>query len=168
MANGIDSCNGMRFRIRWKIDILFNTASSHWREHQSFTLCEISYHCTIYHSPFVYCRTEVLGVALCTLSRMRPPSSSSYSSSCIHYKTWDIFSTWVEEDDRSEASQLRLIHLHLPHLGDEFCEDAVEDGADAGAVCAVAVDVKTGGEQDAVFDLDGAMWECCDQQLIPA
>ena len=33
---------------------LFNSASPRWIEHQSFTLCEISYHCTINHSPFVY------------------------------------------------------------------------------------------------------------------
>ena len=40
MANGFDSCNGTRFCIRWKIDILFNSASPRWIKHQSFTLCE--------------------------------------------------------------------------------------------------------------------------------
>ena len=54
MANGIDSCNGTRFCIGWKINILFNSASLRWIEHQFFTLCEILYHdCMIYHSPFV-------------------------------------------------------------------------------------------------------------------
>ena len=38
MAIGIDSCNGTRFCIRWKIEILINLASSHGIEHQSFTL----------------------------------------------------------------------------------------------------------------------------------
>ena len=49
----IESCNGTRFHIR-KINILFNSASPHWVEHQSFTLCEISYYRTNYHSLFVY------------------------------------------------------------------------------------------------------------------
>ena len=49
MANGFDLCNGTIFRIRWKIDVLFNSASPRWIEHQSFTSCEISYHCTINH-----------------------------------------------------------------------------------------------------------------------
>ena len=43
MANGIDSCNGTRFRIRWKI-ILFNSASPRWIEHQSRTIAQSAIH----------------------------------------------------------------------------------------------------------------------------
>ena len=54
IANAIDSCNGTRFRIWRKVNILFKSSSPRWIEHQSFTLCEISYHRTICHSLFVY------------------------------------------------------------------------------------------------------------------
>ena len=48
------SCDGMRFRIRWKIVVLFNKAKLSWIECRSFTECEILYHCmNQYHSPFV-------------------------------------------------------------------------------------------------------------------
>ena len=45
MANGW-SCNGTRFRMRWKIDVQFNEAKRSWIECRSFTECEMLYHCT--------------------------------------------------------------------------------------------------------------------------
>ena len=34
MMNGIDLCNGTRFRFWWKINVLFNSAAPRWKEHQ--------------------------------------------------------------------------------------------------------------------------------------
>lgn len=37
-----------------------------------------------------------------------------------------VDATWVEEDDRSEAPQLRLVHLHVPHLGHQLGENSAQ------------------------------------------
>ena len=38
---------------------------------------------------------------------------------------------WIEEHDGPQTAQLGLVHLHLPHLGHEFGEYPVKDGAHA-------------------------------------
>lgn len=35
--------------------------------------------------------------------------------------------TGVEEDDGAQAAQLRLVHLHVPHLGHELCQHPAEE-----------------------------------------
>lgn len=29
--------------------------------------------------------------------------------------------TWIEEDDGPQAAELRLVHLHVFHFGDQLC-----------------------------------------------
>ena len=51
--------HGMRFRIRWKINVLFKEAKPSWIECTSFTKCEILHHCTNqYHSLFALYNTS--------------------------------------------------------------------------------------------------------------
>lgn len=38
--------------------------------------------------------------------------------------------TGVEEDDGAQAAQLRLVHLHVPHLGHELRQHPAEEEAD--------------------------------------
>ena len=100
MLNGIDSCNGTRFRIRWQIDILFNfanSASPRWIEHQSFTLCEVSYHCTICHSPFVYYP------ALCDVASMLLPANLILNAQ----KGLPLFRTLVKKTCDSKRSVMK-------------------------------------------------------------
>lgn len=35
--------------------------------------------------------------------------------------------TRVEEDNGTQAAQLRLVHLHVPHLGHELCQHPAEE-----------------------------------------
>lgn len=39
---------------------------------------------------------------------------------------WTAGSTRVEEDDGAQAAQLRLVHLHVPHLGHQLRQHPVE------------------------------------------
>ena len=83
-TNGIDSCNGTIFRIRWKINILFY--SPRWIGHQSFTFCEISYHCTICHSPLIlyYCSVPLL--------RHNSTVTGVFHETCHH---WQFVIHWL-------------------------------------------------------------------------
>ena len=94
IANGINSCNGIRFCIRWKIVILFNSA---------FTLCKISYHCTICHSPFVYCCTDpqisFIHICLCQVWYRKWVHVLLFGRNCFLYS----FSTVSTVHHRSAA-----------------------------------------------------------------
>lgn len=41
----------------------------------------------------------------------------------VEVKQEDVQVTWVEEDDGPQAAQLRFVHLHVFHLGDQLCQD---------------------------------------------
>ena len=79
MANGW-SCNGTRFRVRWKIDVLFNEAKPSWIECRSFTEWEISYHCTNHTISHLCCTTPRMITKLNTIDKNLVPWISQISS----------------------------------------------------------------------------------------
>ena len=79
MANGW-SCNGTRFRMRWKIDVLFNEAKPSWIECRSFTECEISYHCTHHTISHLCCTTPRMLTKCNTIDKNLVPWISQISS----------------------------------------------------------------------------------------
>ena len=79
MANGW-SCNGTRFRMRWKIDVLFNEAKPSWIECRSFTECEILYHCTHHTISHLCCTTPRMLTKLNTIDKNLVPGIRQISS----------------------------------------------------------------------------------------
>lgn len=116
--------------------------------------------------PTFFFQVQFTRLELCSQSehRKKNPGTRARAASDVGRQQR---STWIEEHDGPEAAQLRLIHLHLAHLGDELGEDAVEDGADAGVVRRAAVHVESRREQNSVLDRDRAVREPRDQELVP-
>lgn len=68
--------------------------------------------------------------------------------------------TWIKQDDGSQTAKLCLVHLHFPHLGDEFSEDAVKDCAHACLVSTTSVYMESCSQQDTVLHHNRSVGEC--------
>lgn len=75
---------------------------------------------------------------------------------------------WVEENDGTQAAQLSAVHLHLPHLGDQFREYPVKYGTHTGPMCAVPLHHQSCGQYDAITHAYRPMGEGGDEQLVPS
>ena len=54
----------------------------------------------------------------------------------------------VEQDDGTQTAQLRLVHRHLLHLGDELYQHPVEDPSDSAGVSVLSGDDDSVGKKD--------------------
>ena len=75
--------------------------------------------------------------------------------------------TRIEKHNRSQATQLGLVHAHIAKLGDKLIQHAVHYGADTRLLCVFARHRHAIGEYQLIVLLDRPIAKLGDQQLIP-